>query len=175
MTKNKRVLKLTKRALIIFIVALTVLGTVACSPPPIQSGILEDDYVIDIEGNITFTISNESGTAAEAAAPVEPEALVEEALYPESLPAEATAPEAPVEEAPAPEANPTVEAVAEAITSSADAAAEASRAAALLTEALAPAQPEEAPAAEPELTDEELAQYSQAAYDEALKALQIQQ
>ena len=69
MTKNKRVLKLTKRALIIFIVALTVLGTVACSPPPIQSGILEEDYVIDIEGNITFTISNESGTAAEAAAP----------------------------------------------------------------------------------------------------------
>lgn len=69
MTKNKRVLKLTKRALIIFIVALTVLGTVACGKPPIQSGILEEDYVIDIEGNITFTISNESGTAAEAAAP----------------------------------------------------------------------------------------------------------
>ena len=69
MTKNKRVLNLTKRALIIFIVALTVLGTVACGKPPIQSGILEEDYVIDIEGNVTFTISNESGTAAEAAAP----------------------------------------------------------------------------------------------------------
>lgn len=69
MTKNKRVFKIAKRALIIFIVTITVIAAVACGKPPVQSGILDDNYVIDIEGTVTFTISNESGTAAEAAAP----------------------------------------------------------------------------------------------------------
>lgn len=69
MTKNKRILNIAKRALIIFIVVLTVMGTVACSKPPVQTGVLEEDFVIDIEGEITFTISNESGKASEAAAP----------------------------------------------------------------------------------------------------------
>ena len=68
MTNNKRISKIAKRALILFIVALTVIGTVACSKPPIQTGVLEEGAKIDIEGNITFTISNESGTASEAAA-----------------------------------------------------------------------------------------------------------
>lgn len=69
MTNNKRISKIAKRALILFIVALTVIGTVACSKPPIQTGVLEEGAKIDIEGNITFTINNESGTASEAAAP----------------------------------------------------------------------------------------------------------
>ena len=69
MTKNRRIFKIAKRALILFIVALTVFGTVACSKPPIQTGILNEDFVMDVEGTVTFTISNESGTAAEAAAP----------------------------------------------------------------------------------------------------------
>ena len=69
MTKNKCISTIAKRALIIFIVVLTVIGTVACSKPPMQSGILDENYVIDIEGKVTFTISNESGTASEAAAP----------------------------------------------------------------------------------------------------------
>ena len=41
MTNNKRISKIAKRALILFIVALTVIGTVACSKPPIQTGVLE--------------------------------------------------------------------------------------------------------------------------------------
>jgi len=72
MTKNKRILNIAKRALIIFIVGLTVIGTVACQKREEHSGVLGDDVVItdaDIKGEITFTISNESNTAAEAAAP----------------------------------------------------------------------------------------------------------
>jgi len=62
--------KLAKRVLIVIFVAVLLVGMVACSgKAPMQSGILEEDHQLTIEGEVTFTISNESGTASEAAAP----------------------------------------------------------------------------------------------------------
>ena len=61
---------LAKRIIIILIVSVLLLSAAACNRKgPPQSGILEDDYDLTIEGEVVFTISNESGAASEAAAP----------------------------------------------------------------------------------------------------------
>lgn len=67
---KKQANKLAKSGLVIFIAAVLLLGLVACNRKgPLQSGILEEDKELNIDGNITFTISNESGDKSEAAAP----------------------------------------------------------------------------------------------------------
>ena len=59
-----------KNFFVISIVIAILSCTVACNKAgPVQSGILTEDYQIEIGGEVTFTISNESGSSAEAAAP----------------------------------------------------------------------------------------------------------
>ena len=59
-----------RRGLIVLIVSVLLFGIVGCNKKgPLQSGILEDDRALEIGGEVTFTISNESGAAAEGAAP----------------------------------------------------------------------------------------------------------
>ena len=61
---------LAKRIIIILIMSVLLLSAAACNRKgPPKSGILTDDYELTIEGEVVFTISNESGAASEAAAP----------------------------------------------------------------------------------------------------------
>mgnify|MGYP002526596886 FL=1 len=63
-------LKYGKRLAILILTAALLLGTFACTGPgPLQTGVIEDEEELQIDGEIMFTISNESGTASEAAAP----------------------------------------------------------------------------------------------------------
>ena len=63
-------LKYGKRLAILILIAALLLGTFACTGPgPLQTGVIEDEEELLIDGEIMFTISNESGTASEAAAP----------------------------------------------------------------------------------------------------------
>ncbi len=68
---KKHILKYLKSAAVIVIISAILFSVSAYKKlAPIQSGILEDDDELDIGGEITFTISNESGTRSEAAAPI---------------------------------------------------------------------------------------------------------
>ncbi len=68
--RNKRIMRLAKHTLIILIVSVLLIGMVACNKKgPQKSGIIADDHELVIKGKVVFTISNESGTEEEAAAP----------------------------------------------------------------------------------------------------------
>ena len=67
---SRRAGSLAKRIIIILIMSVLLLSAAACNRKgPPKSGILTDDYELTIEGEVVFTISNESGAASEAAAP----------------------------------------------------------------------------------------------------------
>lgn len=67
---NMQAKKLAKRIFILLIVSVLLLGVVACNKKgPLRSGILDENHNLTIEGEVMFTISNESGTESEAAAP----------------------------------------------------------------------------------------------------------
>ncbi len=72
MLKDKmRIFRYGKVAAVVFIVTAVLFSVSACKKlAPIQSGILEEDDELNISGEITFTISNESGSRSEAAAPI---------------------------------------------------------------------------------------------------------
>ena len=63
-------IKFVKRSAILLLISVLLLSAFSCSRlGPVQHGMIEKEDPISIEGEIMFTISNESGTRSEAAAP----------------------------------------------------------------------------------------------------------
>ena len=61
---------LLKRGIIALIVIIMLVGTVACNKKgPMQSGIISDDYVMDISGDVLMTVENTSDSSASMSAP----------------------------------------------------------------------------------------------------------
>lgn len=68
---HKKISSKMKKAFVFFIIMILLAGTVSCKTlAPKQSGVLSEEYKMNISGEITFTISNESGTQEEAQAPI---------------------------------------------------------------------------------------------------------
>ena len=71
--KAGEVLMNVKKFASIVLISLMIISCISCvSKPPVQSGFLDESVQFDdlnIKGEVTFTISNESGTKAESVAP----------------------------------------------------------------------------------------------------------